>query len=55
MNEEIFCAACDDLIEGNYLEANDPDHGEPVQFCGSICAGNYLIPKMCKSKTVVPE
>lgn len=50
--EHLYCHFCGDEIEGdtNYLECKDPEHGEPVQFCGSDCAGAYLAKKMCDCK-----
>jgi hypothetical protein len=55
--DPVYCAECNDEIPigSNYLEVPDPDHGEPVQFCGSDCAGAYLVKKMCVSKTVCKE
>jgi hypothetical protein len=55
--EKIYCASCGVQIDfgANYLEAKHPIHGEPVQFCGSDCAGNYLVPILCDSKQLSGE
>ena len=53
VHEKIYCAFCGDVIEdgANYYEGKDPKTGEPQEFCDRTCAGGYLIPRLCESKT----